>query len=278
MESGGLWQISRFKEDQIDLPLVSIITVTFNADQHLAQALDSILCQTYSNIELIVIDGESTDSTLDLIRERADRIDYWISEADSGIYDAMNKGIELARGQFLGFKNADDWYLPNAVEMMVQASRNIGADVLYGNSLSILEEEPLQVAPFFTDHKTLGQNPGIDHRSCFMRSSLHKSILFDLKYKLAADLDVFYRLQNLSAKFVHIDGFLSYKRFGGASDGTAILKESFEINRKYKGWVWAKYAQLKSRAIYFKWRLGNAVLKSILSAEVYHNFKSRKIS
>lgn len=278
MQKGGLWEKGIYKEDIPDRPLVTVVTVTFNADHFLDQALQSIFNQTYTNVELIVIDGGSTDSTLAIIRKHESKIDFWQSEPDKGIYDAMNKGLKLARGSWIGFKNADDWFLPNAIETVVMESKRVQADVFYGNTLSVLQESPLTCAPFLTDHKTIGQNPGIDHRSTFVRTLMHRQVPFDLQYRLGADLDVFWRLVKKKARFQHINAFLSYKRYGGASDGTRIMKETFMINARHQGYLFATYLRLKIWLRYYMWRASNFILRWLLGTERYHQFKSRKIS
>ena len=110
----------RFKND-IQHPLVSIITVVLNGESHLEHTINSVLCQTYENLEYIIIDGGSSDGTQDIIRKYQDKIDYWISESDDGIYDAMNKGILQAKGELIGILNSDDWYELETVELMVNA-------------------------------------------------------------------------------------------------------------------------------------------------------------
>lgn len=259
------------------MPLVSIVTVTYNAALHLRQALDSILHQTYPNVELIVVDGGSTDATLDIIRGKEDKIDYWVSEPDGGIYHAMNKGLAMARGQWVGFKNADDWYTPDAVEQLIACASRQEADVWYGNTYSVISEAPIAVAPFYTNHRTLGSLPGIDHRSSFVKTALHKQIPFDLQYRLAADLDVYWRLKMNGAVFAHTQVFMAYKRYGGASDGTTILKEGFRINAKYKGIWWAFSNRAAIRFRYYAWKTSNMILKMILGEDGYRKFKSRKI-
>lgn len=260
------------------LPRISIVTVTWNAERFLAQALDSILSQEYPNLELIVVDGGSTDQTLAIIRERENRIAYWVSEKDKGIYDAMNKGIELCTGDWIGFKNADDWYAEGAIATLarqIQAQPEV--DVWYGNSYSVVQEEPLSLAPFFTNHHTLGRNPGIDHRSSFVRLSLHRELKFDLKYRLAADFDVFWRLKKAGARFAHLGTFVAYKRYGGASDGTQVLQESFAINAHHAGRMYALYSRLRSWVEFQIWKNGNRMLRFLLGEEGFRRFKSRKI-
>lgn len=277
MTNGGNWTRNVFKENSKDWPLVSIVTVTFNAATHLAQALDSILDQSYPNIELIIIDGGSSDGTISIIQERESKIDFWISEPDKGIYDAMNKGLALARGKWIAFKNADDWFLPDAILNFVSFSKLSDADVYCGNSLSVIQENPLVTSPFMTDANRIGRIPGIDHRSIFIRTEHHKKVPFDTKYRLAADLDTFWRLKKAGSLFINLDAYISYKRFGGASDGNMILSECFEINRRHAGFFFASKSWVIFQSKFFTWKLGNRFLKFFLGKERFNQFKSRKL-
>ena len=99
-------------------PLITIITVVYNGEKHLEQTIQSVINQTYENIEYIIIDGGSTDSTLAIIKKYEKHISYWHSEPDEGLYDAMNKGIALAKGELIGMINSDDWYEQDAVKIM----------------------------------------------------------------------------------------------------------------------------------------------------------------
>ena len=92
-----------------NIPLITIITVSYNAVKTIEDTIVSVLGQTYNNIEYIIIDGGSTDGTLDIIKKYQDKITYWVSEPDKGIYDAMNKGIAKANGELIGIINSDDW-------------------------------------------------------------------------------------------------------------------------------------------------------------------------
>lgn len=111
-------------------PFVSIITSTFNADKFLAECIQSILNQTYNNFEFIIIDGGSTDDTVNIIKKNESHITYWISEKDSGIYQAWNKGIKQAKGEWILFLGADDQLLPNALESYISFI-NENSDVKY---------------------------------------------------------------------------------------------------------------------------------------------------
>lgn len=277
MLKGGKWTRSEFRLDTDDIPLVTVVTVTFNAQRHLAQSLDSTLNQTYPNVELIVIDGGSNDGTIEILRQRDLQIDFWQSEPDLGIYDAMNKGISLARGRWIAFKNADDWFLEDAIHSFIDFCKRIEGDFFCGNSLSVIQELPLITSPFYTNASRIGQMPGIDHRSCFIRTAMHKEVLFDLKYKLAADLDSFWRLKAAGARFVQMNHFVSYKRFGGASDGNAILSECFKINLRNAGTYFAVKNWLLFQLKFYFWKSSNFVLKLFLGKALYNRFKSRKL-
>lgn len=278
MQQGGLRTRGIVKEAQPGWPLISIVMVTRNAARHFRQALESVCSQAYSGKEIIIIDGFSDDGTLSIISEFEDVVDYWISEPDKGIYDAMNKGIALCRGEWIGFKNADDWYAPSALEILASCIRkNPQVAIWYGDSCSVLQENPLKTSPFITCHQSIGGNPGIDHRCSFVRASVHKQYLFDLQYRLAADLDVFWRLKKAGMVFMHIPAFMAFKRFGGASDGTRILAESYRINRRHAGWIFALRWVFISRFRYFFLKGGNFILRLILGKEGFHRFKARKM-
>jgi glycosyltransferase involved in cell wall biosynthesis len=121
-----------------DLPLVSIVTPSYNQARFLEATLHSVLEQDYPNIEYLVVDGASTDGSVDIIRRYADRLTWWVSEKDSGQSEAINKGLHWARGEIVGWLNSDDVYLPGAVSAVISAFRsNPDAAVVYGDALAI---------------------------------------------------------------------------------------------------------------------------------------------
>ena len=120
------------KKSYQEKPLISVITITLNTALTLDTAIQSVLNQTYDNIEYIIIDGGSTDGSLDIIRKYEDRIAYWTSEPDSGISEAFNKGITAATGEISGIINADDYYEPAAVALAVSVLTQTGADIVHG--------------------------------------------------------------------------------------------------------------------------------------------------
>ena len=111
--NGGLRKKNLFKSNTQENPLISIITVVLNNEKYFQECLDSLHSQNYQNYEHIVVDGGSTDDTIKIIKKNEDKIDYWISEQDKGIYDGFNKGMSLARGEYIGFLNSDDKFYNN---------------------------------------------------------------------------------------------------------------------------------------------------------------------
>jgi len=123
-----------FEASLSDQQLITVVTVVFNGDQLLEETIRSVVRQTYKDIEYIIIDGGSTDGTLDIIKKYEDKIDYWISEPDDGIYDAMNKGIANATGDWIYFINAgDSLFSVKTLENLKLDSLSSATDILYGN-------------------------------------------------------------------------------------------------------------------------------------------------
>lgn len=119
---------------------VSIITVVYNGAGTIEQTIKSVLGQTYKNIEYIIIDGASTDGTQQIVEKYVDKIAYYVSEKDEGLYYAMNKGIGKATGEIIGIINSDDWYDINAVKNIVGLFSKKDAEVVYGNTIVVAED------------------------------------------------------------------------------------------------------------------------------------------
>lgn len=172
--------------------VVSVITVCFNAVHEIEKTIQSVLCQSYSEIEYIIIDGGSTDGTVDIIRKYTNRITYFMSEPDKGIYDAMNKGLKAATGEWVVFMNAGDTFSSDAILSTVFSdSYHRGIAVIYGDvymkdsqgDLYLQEARPINF---------LRRAMPFCHQSSFVRKEAIKE--FDLKYKICADYCFFYSL------------------------------------------------------------------------------------
>ena len=190
-QSGG----KRFNKKKIDkkFPLISIITIVYNNSLHIQKTLNSIFNQKYQNFELIVIDGGSTDNTLNIIKQNNNKIDFWISEKDKGIYDAFNKGMTFCRGDYLGFVNSDDILKPNALKILVKYIRkNPKADFFFGAVKKhwgvLYGYKPWKIYfswGFYSSHST----------GFFIKKKSAEIVgNYNLKYKYSADYDYFFRM------------------------------------------------------------------------------------
>ena len=124
-----------FSERQFIVMKVSIITVCYNSAKTIKRTIKSVAEQDYEEIEYIIIDGGSTDGTLDIIDRYKDKISVLVSEPDEGIYDAMNKGIARATGDIIGFMNSDDWYADGAIVAIAEAFKKTEAEIVYGKTI-----------------------------------------------------------------------------------------------------------------------------------------------
>lgn len=273
-QEGGRWLQGLEKPlEQNGQPLVTIITVVYNSAEHLAQAMESVLNQTYPLVEYIVIDGGSTDGSLDIIKRYESQLDYWISERDKGIYDAMNKGVALARGAWIGFKNADDWFVPEAVSLASQLFAQQPA-VIYGNTLKVWQQQPFEASLLTSNHHDLPWRSCVDHRSAFLRADLHKARPYDLRFRLAADYDLMLEWLQQGHLFMHTGQVHGCMRFGGASDRSSIYREIFDIQKKYNFRA-ALFCFLQNHARFYKLLIQNKILQAALGQQGYKRFKAR---
>ena len=167
--------------------LFSIVTVVYNGEQYLEETILSVINQNYKNIEYIIIDGGSSDGTVDIIKKYEDRITYWVSEKDNGIYDAMNKGISVATGSFINFMNAGDNFYSNDVLTNIANKIELhDNDIIYGNVVYERQDGTL-----FIDDKSRKKQANIyeiNHQSCFYNLDLHEKYgVYSMKYPISAD-------------------------------------------------------------------------------------------
>ncbi len=217
--------------------LVSIITVCFNAAETIETTIKSIVSQTYKNIEYIVVDGGSVDGTLQILEHYRKHISVIVSERDEGIYDAMNKGIDLAQGDFIGIINADDWYEEDAIEKVVRISRNISENtgVISGQIRFIDGEQS-----FLSKKKEMEQiwmEMPISHPATFIRKSVYEKYgTYNTHYQIAADYELIFRLYINHVNFYFCNDILANFRVGGISSARKdiLLREDVEVLNQYK--------------------------------------------
>ncbi|MBC8033829.1 MAG: glycosyltransferase [Chitinophagaceae bacterium] len=213
-------------------PLVSIITVVFNGAKHLRQTILSVIGQSYTNIEYIIIDGGSTDGTLNIIKEYEHKIAYWKSEKDNGISDGFNKGIRQANGEIIGIINSDDWYEPDTVRRIVEQID--GCDVLYGDLQLWKDNEKEYI--FEGNHAFLNHEMCVNHPTVFVRRELYNNYgNFSSAYKYAMDYDFLLRVKVKDVRFKRVTGVLANMRWSGVSDTNWLQGciETREIKNKY---------------------------------------------
>jgi glycosyltransferase involved in cell wall biosynthesis len=221
-------------------PLISIVTVVHNGGQTLEQTIKSVLNQTYQNIDYLIIDGGSTDSTLNIIKRYESSIKYWISEKDHGIYDAMNKGIKAVgeKDSYLLFLNADDYLYDNrTIEYIV--SEISDEDFVYGKIQSVGDSVSVYLGRELT-FKELPVNM-IQHQATFVKRKLFDELgSFDTSYKIAADYEFGIRVMKSHAKLKFVDLVVSVMRMGGTGSKnylTTFHEKCHIISTHYKGFT-----------------------------------------
>ena len=222
------------------LPLVTIITVVYNNELYLEEAINSVINQTYPNLEYIIIDGGSTDQTLDIIRRYEDKIDYWISENDRGLYDAMNKGIALATGEIIGILNSDDlYYETTTVANIIKEYQTLQQPcVMYGSLYKFAEQ--YQTESFhrgdLSDRAFATASILINHPTCFVHQALYQEFGgFNPEYEVGADRELMMRFHRQDAIFLNLDRAIAKFRLGGTTSNQSlgsILNR--EIIQEYK--------------------------------------------
>jgi glycosyltransferase involved in cell wall biosynthesis len=223
------------------LPKISIITVVFNGEDHIGRTVSSVVSQTYGNIEYVIVDGDSTDRTLEVIKGY-EGVDLLISEPDRGLYDAMNKGMKAATGDYVWFLNAGDQvYGPDTVEKMVAGMEGM-PDVIYGGTI-IIDKDQNEIGdrrlkpPRELNWKSFRQGMVVCHQSFIVKRELAPE--YNLDYRLSADFDWAIRASK-GAGLIHNSGLI-LSRFleGGLTEQNirAGLNERFKIMRHFYGLV-----------------------------------------
>lgn len=214
---------------------VSIITVVYNGAKTIEQTIKSVLAQTYKNIEYIIIDGGSDDGTQQIVDKYSDFINYFVSEMDDGIFDAMNKGIRKATGDIIGIINSDDWYACDAVENVIRCFAQEDVEVVYGNSINVYSDGK-QRKGIMEPLETIWYKMIIPHPTVFVKRNIYERLgAFCLQYRLGADYELLLRFYSQHVKFGYVDKTISYFRIGGRSTQgfASLLEEHKSIAMRY---------------------------------------------
>jgi glycosyltransferase involved in cell wall biosynthesis len=242
-------------------PLVSIVTIVYNGEKHIEQTINSVLKQTYPNVEYIIIDGGSKDNTVSIIKKYEHRLAYWISEPDKGISDAFNKGLRQAKGEWIGIINADDWYEPNAVQKVIDAAA--GNDIVFGDVQYWKNSAKSFIQ--ISNIEYLEKEVSIIHPAVFVKKEAYeKHGYYDTSLRCAMDYEMLLRMKLNNCRFVHVPIVLSNMRWEGFSDKQWKLgrKETLAIKNKYfPGRKFGNY-------LHYYWKIG--VISTIKLMEKLH--------
>lgn len=216
---------------------ISVVTVVYNGENTIAQAVESVINQDHPDLEYIVIDGGSKDKTLDILKSYGDKIAVLVSEPDKGIYDAMNKGLAKATGDVIGVLNADDFYTDCTVLSHVAKSlAQSGADCLIGDLVFVAEEDPSKIKRFYSSANfqlsrfEKGDMP--PHPTFFARRKLYAQFgNFDTSYRITADYDLMLRMMYIGkAKFTYLPKVMVTMRMGGVSNQG--IRSKIKLNKE----------------------------------------------
>ena len=232
-------------------PLISVVTICYNAKNDLEKTILSVLSQTYQDIEYIIIDGGSTDGTVDIIHKYSERLFYWISEPDKGIYDAMNKGMDRATGSWINFMNAGATFCDNEVIKNIFGYNDLSDySVIYGDCY-VSKLNQLQYLKASSMKKVHVQMP-FCHQSSFIRKT---RLRFSIDLKIAADYQMIYEYYRMNG----ISSFLYISKPISVFDATGISTTNNNLLQKEYGIVYKR-----TRNAYYYIYLCKQILKMVL--------------
>lgn len=216
--------------------LFSIITVCFNSEKTIERTIKSVLEQSCRDFEYILVDGASTDRTLDIIREYEPLFEgrmKLISEPDKGIYDAMNKGIGAAKGELIGIVNSDDYYEKDALEKIAAAYQGYEYTIVYGLVRSVIDGKEVMV--FLKNHEFLEKDM-ITHPSCFITKKLYERFgVYSLKYPYSADYEFMLRVKKeKEVKFIETYDIITNFSRGGVSNSVKGYRDTLKLLHEYQ--------------------------------------------
>jgi glycosyltransferase involved in cell wall biosynthesis len=222
---------------------ISIITATFNSARTIKDCVKSVDDQSFENIEHIIIDGASTDNTIEVINSIKNRVKLIISEPDRGIYDAMNKGIDHSTGDIIGFLNSDDYFTGNEVLSEIMGCfENNGVDCIFGDINYVSSRLPEKIirswksGQYISGSFRKGWHPA--HPAFYVKTTVYKKFgNFNLHFKLAADFELMLRfLEKEQISNIYIENSIVNMRLGGATNNSIrnILKQNYECYQSFK--------------------------------------------
>lgn len=253
-------------------PLVSIVTVVFNGAKTIEQTFKSVLNQSYSEIEYIVVDGGSTDGTQEIIANYKGLISRWISEPDEGLYDAMNKGIGMSNGDLIGIINSDDWYEVDAVETMVKVYLAEPNKYIFHGDLRIHGEGESIRVKYFNPSRFKMKYYGVtyNHPTFFVRREVYQRFMFNTSLVSVADIQFILQVLNWRPNaFEYVPKIIANFRKGGISSQQSTIASiiSGYLARRNAGFKWYEnYFSVIIKVIYHS-------VTTFITAESFNKIK-----
>lgn len=234
--SGGLRTKIFEGQSNRPAPLITVVTVVRNGRKTIERTILSVINQTYTNIEYIIVDGMSSDGTLDIIMKYEDKIDYWISASDNGIYDAMNKGIDQATGKWILMVNSDDCFIDNMVlEKICGELLKTHADIVHGNMIVVYPNgRKRHIIPAKED--ILRKKMCLNHGTCFIRNTVYEKKRYNWQYKIAGDYDflLWCYINNISFEYID-ESIILFSAEGVTGRPSLGNMDAYKIWKNYFG-------------------------------------------
>ena len=257
------------------LTKITVITVAFNSERTIERTIQSVVSQNYENLEYWIIDGASTDRTVEIVRNYAQKYSFirYISEPDEGISDAFNKGISKATGELIGLINSDDQLMDGALSAIHTRYCKTSADILYGDTIVDDVENRLRLYKKAGLPELLKYEMPFIHQSCFVRRTVYEECGgYSSKYKICMDYDMFARIYHKGYKFADVGSVISIFQYGGTSCKHPIKT----INENMR--IASKYGLTKAEVFKYKFRvISRNVMKLVLSKMGIWSFLYKRI-
>ena len=232
--------------------LISIITVALNSEATIKRTIESVLNQSYNEIEYIIIDGKSTDNTVRIIESYEQKFETrgfrykWISESDEGIYDAMNKGVSMASGELIGIIGSDDWYELEGIKYIANSYKNVQSDYIHGNITTYLPLKKTYKTLKAGSEKEMIKRMSFYHVASFIKKEVYMKLKgYSLNYKICSDYDLVLRIIKNDFVISHVNENITNFSYGGisTSEVSNALKESHvvRVNNGYNKYLTAWY-------------------------------------
>jgi len=253
--------------------MISIITIVLNQRNLIEETILSVISQRSVEIQYVIVDGGSTDGTLDIISKYNDHIDICISERDGGIYDAINKGISYVKHPLVGIIHCGDIFNKDVLCGVYEQFVLLSPDVIYGDI--VIEYNDSTKRSFKADHKKLSDRMSIYHPSTFVAAKVYNQDLYDLSYKSASDYDFFLRLYFQNKVFQYYSHEISTFRSGGLSGANYYLslKENYSIRKRHIGRISAVRFLIISLVTHYSVKVVRNTALSIIDAKNYKKIK-----